>query len=491
MTDHSGGDGDVLPDAELRQLLAAWLPGQRWFAGKGRRFTVERLQHVGTLTTDPATSTLTLATVRYASADSTGPDSTGDAPTPAEAEVYSVALLYLDWPDDILSHSLIGVLEAEGSGPRHVYDALHAKRVTGAWLRGITEHARVDDVVFHGTPAAADLDVTYQSLVSNAEQSNTSMIFGDAAILKVFRRVEHGRNPDIEVHDALEQLNSRHIARLLGWVAAEWDAPDGTRGDGDIAMLQEFLRSATDGWQLAQISVRDLFAEADLHAEEVGGDFAAEAFRLGTATAETHQDMAEVLPTGSYGPDQLAALAHAMSTRLRNAASSVPALAPYVDGIGRIYDALATTTGEIRTQRVHGDLHLGQVLRTSHRWVVLDFEGEPAKPVVERDLLDCPVRDVAGMLRSFDYAARFQLADHPNEPQIAYRADEWATRNRNAFCDGYAKASGSDPRDSGVLLAAYEADKAIYEVMYETRNRPSWVPVPLAAVARLAEGAKR
>ena len=146
---------------------------------------------------------------------------------------------------------------------------------------------------------------------------------------------------------------------------------------------------------------------------------------------------------------------------------------------------LAKLTDPVPAQRVHGDYHLGQVMRTQTGWVVLDFEGEPASPLAQRRARSSPLRDVAGMLRSFDYAARHQLVTHPDMSSLAPRAADWVRRNSDAFCAGYAAAGGLDPAVNSVLLRAMLLDKAVYEVIYEARNRPTWVPIPLESIAEL------
>jgi maltokinase len=335
-----------------------------------------------------------------------------------------------------------------------------------------------------------DRTLSGQSLLLSGEQSNSSLVYGEDALLKMFRKVGPGRNPDIEIHEALTHAGVDKVAGLYGWISGTWT--ESANGDGadagtaDLGMLQQFLRTATDGWTMALNSVRDLYAEADLHADEVGGDFAAESHRLGAATAEVHRRLAELLGSRTWTPEDLQTLVTAMHGRLDAAVRAVPQLEEHAPGLREAFDALSKVDHNVPVQRVHGDLHLGQTLRTVRGWKLIDFEGEPVKSLPERVALDSPLRDVAAMLRSFDYAAANLLTDHPHDPQIAYRCREWAQRNRVAFCEGYNEESPVDPRREQVLMRAYETDKAIYEVVYEARNRPTWLRIPMAAIARLS-----
>ncbi len=460
-------------------VLASYLARQRWYAGKSRNGQITDVRTVGHLRHGTPAVRVDVVTVDYPGGD---------------VDTYQLPLVAYPQPADHLGHAFVSEEHDDRGGRWWLYDALHDKQVTGLWLRGIAatssgETGTGDDesIAFHRAPGDPDVPVEAPSIVIGAEQSNTSLIFDDRAIMKVFRKVSGGCNPDIEIHDALARIGSPHIAPPIGWVEGHWTDPvTGEPVKGSLAMAQVFLRNATEGWEFAKTSVRDLYAEGDLHADEVGGDFAGESFRLGAVTAEVHAALAEALETSTMGPAELGELARAMRRRLDQAADEVPELLPYTDALITTYDDLAALDERVPVQRIHGDFHLGQTMRTLEGWKLLDFEGEPAKPLQERRGLDSPLRDVAGMLRSFDYAAQHLLADAAHPQQLEYRAMEWAQRNRDAFCEGYGKAAGQDPRDSGPLLLAFETDKAVYEVVYEARNRPSWLRIPLTGIERLA-----
>jgi maltokinase len=250
-----------------------------------------------------------------------------------------------------------------------------------------------------------------------------------------------------------------------------------------VATVSEFLPTATDGWLLAQTSVRDLYAQpAGTEPQAAGGDFAPEARRLGKATARVHHDLATSLPTGRLEPEDLERVADGMIRHLHAAAERVAELEPYVDALGEVLAALGSLDKPVQTQRVHGDFHLGQVMRTVDGWVLLDFEGEPSRTLAERRAMAPALKDVAGMARSFDYAAHHMGGEGPEG------AARWAEHNFDAFCRGYAAVSGQDPREQMTLLRAYEIDKAVYEAVYEATNRPTWLSIPLGAIRRLTEG---
>ncbi|WP_435742138.1 maltokinase N-terminal cap-like domain-containing protein [Nocardioides sp. SYSU DS0663] len=467
------------------QVFVTYLEKTRWFGGKGRPFEVTAVRRIGDVPGSVEGGPRVvdhLVELTYGDA----PASPGGA---AEKEVYQVPLALYAEPESRLDHAFIGWWEEPGAGWVHAYDALHDREAMACWLRSFVaaaqEPVRSHGLTFSRLPGH-DLDAEGVASLFTGEQSNSSVAFGEDSIMKVFRKVTAGPNPDVTVHEALTRAGSEHVAALYGWLT--WTDPDGE--EYHLAMLQQFLRTATDGWDLALSSVRNLFSEADLHAHEVGGDFAAESARLGESLREVHEALRDHFPAERRGADHTRELAAGMRARLDAALEVVPELAQHADALRAAYDAVAALDG-VDVQQVHGDLHLGQTLRTALGWKIVDFEGEPAKPLADRLLPDSPWRDVAGMLRSFDYAPRVverQSADlSPDDDevatQLAYRAEEWAHRNRNHFLTAYA--GGEPTPEQQVLLAAYVADKAVYETVYETRNRPGWVSIPLEAVARI------
>jgi maltokinase len=446
----------------FEDVLTTWLVRQRWFAGKGR--TVHDLAVVADTEItggDPGLRHL-MVTVSHG----------------ATSDCYQLFIGQRARLPARLRHASIG--EDRGLC---VYDALHDPDLTRPLLDAIVAGRTIGALRFCRV-TGADLSwadgAGLDSLVLSGEQSNTSLVFGESAIFKVFRRVAPGPNPDLEVAAALAELGSTHVAEPFGWIETRMDGAPAV-----LALLSRYLRAASDGWSLAATSVRDLYAAAGTQAAEAGGDFAGEAERLGIATAQVHADLAAAFGTSELDPEAIRELAEQMFRRLDLAIAAVPELARYADMAGAAFSKLAKLTEPVQAQRVHGDYHLGQVMRTQTGWVVLDFEGEPASPLAQRRARSSPLRDVAGMLRSFDYAARHQLLTHPDRASLAVVAGEWVRRNADAFCAGYAAAGGLDPAAHSVLLRALIMDKAVYEVIYEARNRPNWLTIPLESLAEM------
>jgi maltokinase len=236
-----------------------------------------------------------------------------------------------------------------------------------------------------------------------------------------------------------------------------------------LAILSVFFANSADGWSLATSS---------LH--EPDQDFSREARLLGETTAQMHAELAEAFGSSVLSSDTLRGQVDNLLTELSQATRVVPELREHAPAVRDCYNSLTESGSQVTVQRIHGDYHLAQVLSTEGGWVVLDFEGEPSVPLARRRAFQPPLRDVAGMLRSFDYAARHEALQ---DRRIADAASAWARECRDAFCAGYADIAGGDPRANSPLLQALILQKAVYEAVYEARHRPDWLPIPLAAIA--------
>jgi maltokinase len=483
-------------DRELLRLLAAWLPAQRWFPGRGANLAgITVVSDVSLQPGEPALRHLIV-----------------EAELRSGPARFQVLVGYRRELPGSLDAALIGYVDDAAC-----YDALHDPELADVLLSGITAQRLADNVRFvheAGAPpltavepsTAAEADGSAPALrsrVLSAEQSNTSLVFGDRAILKMVRRLFPGANPDLEVADALARLGSARVAAPYGWIETDLDGEPVLLG-----VLSQFLAGASDGWTLALASLHRLYARHEAYGQEyltervrssddrngaaappaaAGLPFTDEARLLGQATAELHADLAEAFGSEDMSRTELTGLTAGMHDKLTEAIAVVPVLAEYEQRIRSAYDAAAELERPVAVQRIHGDYHLGQVLRAGQGWVALDFEGEPAVPLAIRRAPAPALRDVAGMLRSFDYAARHQLIGQPGaEPvaePVAAVADQWVRQCQAAFCAGYAAGGGRDPDGHGTLLRALTLEKAVYEVVYEYRHRPSWLSIPLDYVA--------
>ena len=467
----------MISPTALAPSLADYLPRQRWFGAKDRTIELVRIRSMEALAGKGSWPVLLRVD---ADVSLTGTDDAryqvllGLRPTGVDAEFLS-------------GHeaAVLGEFDT-AQGQALVYDALLDSELALALLRVVAPGRTAERVRPLG-----------------AEQSNTSLVYDDAMILKVFRRLTEGHNPEVEVIETLAKVGFTSVPEPL----AAW------RQDGiDLALLQRFLPGATDGWHIALTSLRELFAEYTIGTSpppgdalgggaappfeatdpaEARGDFAAEAERIGEVTAEMHQALARGFGTHKVTGDDYA---KAMEQQLEQVLG--PADAALAEGARRIINRLRDIADPGPAVRVHGDYHLAQVLRTDAGWYVLDFEGEPARPLEERTRPSSPLKDVAGMLRSFSYAPAVALSYQEDDLSSLGRA--WEARNRECFMAGYLRKAmegeailPTDPAIRSAVLAAFELDKALYEVAYERANRPDWARIPLGAVQRLTSEAAR
>ncbi len=456
--------------------IAEWMPRQRWFGGKGHAPALRLIGAFDLPTVEEDARVRTLLVMD----DASEPPILYQVPVVERAErQHSPAA----------SDHLIGRLSDGG----FLYDGPHDRAYTDALLalivgegRAVSEGAdasgRYSGVEARGggddedTAASARPPLSAPATVLGGEQSNTSIIYRPAesapVICKVFRQLHDGDNPDVTLQTALAASGSPHVPASVGDVRGEWDdvgQPTG-RARGHLAFAQEFLPGVEDAWRVA------------LTAAATDTAFTDEARALGAAVAEVHLSLGELFPREQPSEELVDRITAAWSRRLGIAVAEVPELGAHRAAIDTVY-ARAQAGAWPELQRIHGDLHLGQVLLVPGRgWVLLDFEGEPLRPMLDRRRPDLPARDVAGMLRSFDYVAGSTAIALPERTEAAVA---WADAARHAFIDGYVAASGLDLSAYRDLLAAFELDKAVYEAIYEARNRPTWAAIPLHAIMSL------
>jgi len=453
----------MIDQGELEAALGQFLPGQRWFAGQESALDRVSARRVEVLRSGwPAMLRVELKAEFLSGA----------------AEDYQVlvglrpkgsAIVGLDGAHVVV----IGEFDSP-EGACWGYDALSDPELALSLYEMLA-------------PKSAGKAVAVRAM--GAEQSHTSLVFDERLVLKVFRRLVRGRSPELEITKALTEVHFDHIAGMV----AEWRTDE-----FDLGLIQKFLAGGVEGRRLAATSIRDLYGHGGDPAQ-AGGDFGAEAERLGQTTAQMHIALADAFGIEPGAPAAWADLMGKQLARISHPKLDKPAISKVFEDLSHVAEAGPAI-------RTHGDYHLGQVVRTDSGWYVFDFEGEPARPMQERTLTSSPLKDVAGMLRSLHYAALgvwFEGAsatpapdrgDFSNFPageagrNWVDLANAWVERNRRAFLDGYVACAHSHkgllpPAASfDLVLEAYELDKAVYEVGYELAHRPDWTWIPLSAL---------
>ncbi len=452
---------------ELQQLLHSWLPGQRWFPAKGRGISISEL------------STVQVFDRRGADGAATGRNHILLLDSGDRMDIIQVPLTFrtsaLDAPDS----ACLGEVDDLTLGRCHVYDGIHDPEFVRALASLITGRRSHRDRTIAGRTVAGIAQPAITEAPTTAfagEQSNSSVVIADRsapAILKLFRVLSAGANPDVEVTAALSAAGCTAVPQTMGWLEGTWFDPASHEPvSGHLAVLSEYIADSTDAWAGAVDAAR-----RDL-------DFSDSARQLGLAVARIHRTLSDVFGAHHPTPAESVGIVEGLTDRVRWAMSEArDVLAPYREQLTGHIDRLRGIDDIGPVQRIHGDLHLGQVLHSEERgWVVLDFEGEPLRPLSERSEPDVPLRDVVGILRSFDYAANFVALEDPDSASrdaLFARTSAWAQRAATAFLAGYARESGQPTISTDPLLRVYWLDKALYEVVYELRNRPSWLQVPL------------
>jgi maltokinase len=455
-------DLSLLEEAALQD----WIVAQRWFGSKTREVTHTDIAETVTLRAEPPVFVLALVEARFGE---------------GTHQTYQVPL-GMRPSSDGWTERVIGE-----AGEWTVYDAL-ADPAAGRELlhrmrSGAEETVEGGRLRFRwAASAAAGLGGTVDVRPVGVEQSNSSVVFGEALILKAFRRVEPGVNPELELLRFLSEREFPNIAPLAGWYEFEGRFIDATLG-----ILQEYLAGARDGWELA---LDEIASDPDAFLDRLRA--------LGEVTGDLHSVLGSDSTRPDFAPDQpsqeaLSLLTADVDEQIERIFLDLPETEAVAPIAGRGQDvreklqALSHIGAGGRVIRTHGDFHLGQTMLTDRGWVILDFEGEPARPLPERRLKRSPLRDVAGMLRSFSYVtAGARLLRGVDVPE------EWEERARAAFLEGYFEHvdSGLLPPGEGPtaqLLSVFELEKAVYELRYELNNRPEWIGIPVAGILRLLE----